>query len=49
MTKATHVNVGGTWKPCISVWKNVSGVWKSDVMLKRNVSGVWKECMQYPL
>ena len=45
MTKATKINVSGTWKNVKIIWKNVSGVWQPGIMSWRNISCTWKECM----
>lgn len=47
MTKATWVNIGGTWKKVKDVWVNIGGVWKPKVIPKGNIDGAWKEFMSY--
>lgn len=47
MSKATWVNINGTWKQVKNVWENVGGTWKQKVVPKGNISGIWKDFISY--
>ena len=46
MSKATWININGTWKKCKAVWLNVNGTWKK-IIDKVNINGVWKDAITY--
>ena len=51
MSKATWINVGGTWRQVIKVFRNTGGIWNSGTIPLVGVDNygitIWHECIDY--